>query len=385
MGVVTSSHIKGLEESFQTFNKLSESLETSYHSLEDRVTQLHSEIVQTQQQGNTEKAYDQNNRLKLLSTVIKVLPAGVLVLDSSGRVQECNDAALQLLNGPLRGELWIDVVNRSFAPQHDDGHEVSLRDGKRVSVSTCPLGEVPGQVLLLTDVTHTRTLQERLSQQKRLTALGEMAASLAHQIRTPLSAAILGVSQLKNNKLEVKKRNGIIDKLLANMRQLETLVTDMLLFSRSGYTGEEPFTLSSLIDSLHKSFDLQSHGPQIRCHVSDQLNHVSVVGNQNILHSALLNLINNAFESQAGTGEVEVFVYSHGLNTVDIKIQDHGCGVPEEIKEKIFDPFFTTRPNGTGLGLAVVRAIARAHHGEVWLDKRKRNGSAFIMRLPTID
>lgn len=378
MGAVTSSHIKGLEESFQTFNKLSESLETSYYSLQDCVAQLQGDLL-------SEKMQEQNNRLRLLSNVLKVLPAGVLVLDSSGRVQECNDAALQLLSGPLKGELWIDVVNRSFAPQHDDGHEVSLHDGRRVSVSTCPLGDVPGQVLLLTDVTHTRTLQERLSQQKRLTALGEMAASLAHQIRTPLSATILGISQLKNNKLEGNKRNGIIDKLLANIRQLESLVTDMLLFSRSGYTGEEPFTINSLIDALHKTFDIHSHGPQIRYQVSGQVNHVSIIGNKNILHSALLNLINNAFDSQAGKGEVQVHVYSHGLNTVDIKIQDSGCGVPEEIKEKIFDPFFTTRPNGTGLGLAVVRAIARAHRGEVWLDSKTQNGSAFIMRLPTID
>jgi two-component system sensor histidine kinase FlrB len=94
-------------------------------------------------------------------------------------------ASEALLGEPLRGQLWINVVKRCFAPQHDDGYEVSLRDGRRVSVSTCPLGDHPGQVLLLTDVTETRSLQERLSQQKRLAALGEMAASLAHQIRTP--------------------------------------------------------------------------------------------------------------------------------------------------------------------------------------------------------
>jgi two-component system sensor histidine kinase FlrB len=402
MGVVTSSRIKGLEESFQTFNELSQSLETTYHSLEDRVNELQSHVLQSQREARSH--IETQDRARLLSTVLKVLPAGVLVLDSTGRVQECNQAAEALLGQPLHGELWIDVVKRCFAPQDDDGYEVSLRDGRRVSVSTCPLGDEPGQVLLLTDVTETRSLQDRLSQQKRLAALGEMAASLAHQIRTPLSAAILSVSQIKNNRLPESKRNDVVDKLLVNIRQLENLVNDMLLFSRSGLTGEEPFSMDALLESLESAIQNTVHthaqcGAHT-CQIINDTNDISVVGNPHVLQSALLNLVNNAIEAATkanGTnGQVKVKVYSLGLNTVDIKVQDNGCGVPQDIQEKIFDPFFTTRSNGTGLGLAVVRAIARAHRGEVWLesspdstlvstlDTKNGEGSAFIMRLPTI-
>jgi two-component system sensor histidine kinase FlrB len=414
MGVVTSSRIKGLEESFQTFNELSQSLETTYHSLEDRVNELQSHVLQSQREARSH--IETQDRARLLSTVLKVLPAGVLVLDSTGRVQECNQAAEALLGQPLHGELWIDVVKRCFAPQDDDGYEVSLRDGRRVSVSTCPLGDEPGQVLLLTDVTETRSLQDRLSQQKRLAALGEMAASLAHQIRTPLSAAILSVSQIKNNRLPESKRNDVVDKLLVNIRQLENLVNDMLLFSRSGYTGEEPFSIESLLDSLERAIqnNVQAHAQcdAHTCQIINETHDISVVGNPHVLQSALLNLVNNAIEAATkanGTnGQVKVLVYSLGLNTVDIKVLDNGYGVPQEIQEKIFDPFFTTRSNGTGLGLAVVRAIARAHRGEVWLESsadstvistevseqdstqvstqvsKYGEGSAFIMRLPTI-
>ena len=391
MGVVTSSRLKGLEESFQTLNELSQSLETTYHSLEDRVTELQFQFLQSQQ-GNATSPLESHDRSRLLSSVLKVLPAGVVVLDSTGRVQECNLASEALLGKPLRGELWIDVVKRCFAPQHDDGYEVSLRDGRRVSVSTCPLGDQPGQVLLLTDVTETRSLQERLSQQKRLAAMGEMAASLAHQIRTPLSSAILGVSQVKNNRLDESKRNNIVEKLLANMRQLETLVNDMLLFSRSGYTGEEVFTIDSLLESIQQALPAQASKGAGACRIINNAHDLSVVGNPHILQSAILNLINNAIEACGPTGQVTVHAYSLGLNTVDIKVQDNGCGVPADIQEKIFDPFFTTRTNGTGLGLAVVRAIARAHRGEIWLesnsdstiDSKNGEGSVFIMRLPTI-
>jgi two-component system sensor histidine kinase FlrB len=390
MGVVTSSRLKGLEESFQTLNELSHSLETTYHSLEDRVVELQTQVLQSQQ-DNAHSQLENKDRLRLLSSVLKVLPAGVVVLDTTGRVQECNLASEALLGEPLRGQLWINVVKRCFAPQHDDGYEVSLRDGRRVSVSTCPLGDHPGQVLLLTDVTETRSLQERLSQQKRLAALGEMAASLAHQIRTPLSAAILGVSQVKNNRLPESKRTDIVEKLLANMRQLENLVNDMLLFSRSGFTGEEAFTIDSLLDCVQVALSTHT-GQRTSVRIINNTDDISVVGNPHILQSAILNLINNAVEASGPSGQVTVHAYSLGLNTVDIKVQDDGCGVPDDIQEKIFDPFFTTRTNGTGLGLAVVRAIARAHRGEVWLesnpdstlDSKKGEGSAFIMRLPTI-
>ena len=418
MGVVTSSQLIGLEESIQSFSELTQSLETTYHSLEESVNRLHWQLLQAQHQpalqsclaqvasandnlqldqdqysqlpfdgeqppSNTEKSTVSADRLRLLSNVIKVLPAGVLVLDTTGRVQECNLAAESLLGGPLRGELWRDVVARCFTPQHDDGHEISLFDGRRVNISTCPLGEEPGQVLLLTDVTETRRLQDRLSQQKRLAAVGEMAASLAHQIRTPLSAAILGVSQIKNSKISDSSRHLIVDKLLANMRQLEGLVNDMLLFSRSGYTGEEPFTVDSLMDALQAAVQSHAHPRASQCTILNDARDASVIGNPQILLSALLNLINNALDAINDVGQVQVHAYSLGMNTVDIKVKDDGCGVADELKEKIFEPFFTTRSNGTGLGLAVVRAIARAHRGEVWLETQDE-GSAFIVRLPTL-
>ena len=108
-----------------------------------------------------------------------------------GRVQECNPTAIDLLGEPLEGESWLNVIQRVFAPRFDDGHEVSLKDGRRVSIATRSLAGEPGQLIVLTDMTETRALQERLSRHQRLSALGKVSASLAHQIRTPLSAAML--------------------------------------------------------------------------------------------------------------------------------------------------------------------------------------------------
>ncbi|MFX5472275.1 PAS domain-containing sensor histidine kinase, partial [Acinetobacter baumannii] len=91
----------------------------------------------------------------------------------------------------LVGMLWREVIARCFAPREDDGHEISLRDGRRLSIATRSLNGEPGQLILLNDLTDPRRPQEQLARHERLSALGRMVASLAHQIRTPLSAALL--------------------------------------------------------------------------------------------------------------------------------------------------------------------------------------------------
>ena len=124
-----------------------------------------------------------------LQSLLDLLPGGVIVIDGQGVVREANPVARNLLGQPLVGMLWRQVIARNFAPREDDGHEISLKDGRRLSIATRSLHAEPGQLVLLTDLTETRRLQDQLSRHERLSALGRMVASLAHQIRTPLSAA----------------------------------------------------------------------------------------------------------------------------------------------------------------------------------------------------
>ena len=136
MAVQVSGQLEGLEDSFQTFNQLSQSLETTYQFLEDRVAQLQFQLIELQQQRLTEQK--QQSQSGSLVNVLKAMPAGVVVLDPAGRITECNPAAIELLGGPLREENWRDVVARAFAPRADDGEDISLQDGRKVSISTCP-------------------------------------------------------------------------------------------------------------------------------------------------------------------------------------------------------------------------------------------------------
>lgn len=375
-----SQRIQDLEQSFEAFNRVSERLTASYQQLGNQVSQLHGQLAQ-QPSPSEDKRFADASRLRAILTA---LPAGVVVLDTKGRIQECNPAARELLGEPLLGEVWTQVVQRAFAPRNDDGHEISLRDGRRVSISTCPLGDQPGQVLLLTDVTETRQLQDQLNQHKRLIAMGEMAASLAHQIRTPLASGLLLSSQLKNPALEPEARLGITDKVIIQLRQLETLINDMLMFSRAGYGGDELISVEQLLADLAGSVQGICQQRDIELKTEFQLETAHIQGNPSSLLSAMLNLANNAVQAMGHSGTLQLLVRKGICDTVEIAVIDNGPGVPEDIRGKLFTPFFTTRSNGTGLGLAVVQAVARAHGGNVRVASCTGTGSEFVVQLPLL-
>jgi len=385
-----SQSIQDLEESFRIFNRVSAHLDASYHQLEDSVTLLHSELSSTQSLTTQEVAAnttsDVSPRAARLDAILTALPAGVVVLDAAGHVSEFNPSAKQLLGEPLQGESWASVIARVFAPRSDDGHEISLRDGRRVSISTCPLGDgQPGQVLLITDVTETRELQDHLGQHQRLIAMGEMAAGLAHQIRTPLASSLLFASQLKNTHLDKDNQVRIADKVMGQLRQLEALITDMLMFSRSEYSGDESITVEALLSELANSVGALCEQRDINLVVSSDTPTHRIKGNPRILGSALLNLANNAIQAIGKKGTLHLHAHDGIGDTVEICVIDDGPGIPENIQKDLFKPFFTTRSDGTGLGLAVVQAVASAHGGSVCLDSIEGQGSRFIFQLPIAD
>lgn len=385
MGVPLSIQLQSLEETFQTFDQLTDSLEANYTHLEDRIAQLQLQLTEVRQKQRQEIAA-RDSIAKKLSSVLQALPAGVVVLSPDGRVQDCNPAAVELLGGPLRDEVWREVVERAFLPRSDDGHEISLKDGRLVNISTCPLGNDPGQILLIADVTETRRLQKYISQHQRLISMGEMVASLAHQIRTPLSTALLSASQLKNPNLDPERKKKQTEKLISNLRHLESLVTDMLVFTREGHCSSDTIALSDLVQKLVTDAQVLAQVNNVQLTLEDRCPDTLVQGNQSILLSALQNLLDNAIHAVNNDGgKVDVCIKSSLMGSIDIVVTDNGNGIAPEIQNKIFDPFFTTKTQGTGLGLAVVQAVARAHQGDVWLDTEYLYGCRFILRLPTLN
>lgn len=318
-----------------------------------------------------------------LKTLLKALPAGVVVLDGDGSVQECNPAAIELLDEPLKGLAWREVIQRAFDHNRISGQDSVTQQGRIVSISTCPLGEgVPGQIILLQDVTEKRQLQAKYDQQSRLASMGQMAAQLAHQIRTPISAALLYASHLKSPTLDEEKRLRFAERILTRIQSLEQLIDDMLLFSRNGMENRESIAVPALLEELRQTLPQPDESKGINVSFnSPQKEALYISGNRHLLVSGLNNLLNNALYATQ-KGDVSIAIMQPVRGSVDFVIRDSGPGIPEQHTHKIFQPFFTTKEQGTGLGLAVVKAIANAHDGELWLESTGAKGSVFRMRLP---
>ncbi|GAA4874440.1 sensor histidine kinase [Ferrimonas pelagia] len=314
-----------------------------------------------------------------LHHLMQILPAGVLVLDDAGTVVEANPQAVALLGEPLLAQPWRQVIQRAFAPRADDGHEISLKNGRRVKLATRALDPEPGQLVMLTDLTETRQLQRNLSHLERLSALGKMAASLAHQVRTPLSAALLYAANLGNAELDAAGRTRFQGKLMDRLAELEQRINDLLLFARGGNQQQlVPVALSQLCTRLEQSCEAMLSQRQAQLLLPTAVTG-QICANIDTLTSAMQNLVANALE--AGATAVQLQVEFQGGFAL-LQLLDNGSGMSQEAQAKALSPFYTTKTNGTGLGLAVVQSVCRAHGGRLELNSVPEQGSCFTLVIP---
>ncbi|GAB4303232.1 MAG: sensor histidine kinase FleS [Thiohalomonadaceae bacterium] len=352
----------------------------TYRLLEQRVAALTAELQALRSERLAQLA-EKEALARRLQTVLNALPGAVVVLDGNGRIGSHNQAAQQLFGEPLTGIAWREVIARCFVSQTSPAADLVLHDGRIVTLATCPLGAEPGQILLFQDVTESRRLQVHLQRQQRLLDMGRMAASLAHQIRTPLAAALLYASQLKHPVLADDKRRRFAERIVASLQQLESLIANMLHFARGGVSGEEVLAAEELLQALRAAMEVQTAGRAVswRCEAVGS----QVRGNRALLLSAWQNLVNNALQAAGESGHIEIFCRAAAGASVEFGVHDDGPGVAPEMQAHLFEPFSTTRPRGTGLGLAIVRTVAQAHHGEAWC-RSVPGDTTFAMRLPAM-
>jgi two-component system sensor histidine kinase FlrB len=378
-----------LTDAFRIFNELSQNLSVSYQGLEEQVAKLHGELAF----AHSERLKTLEEKEKLASRLEKILaalPAGVIVLDADGKILDCNAVATDFLGEPLIGMDWPDVVVRSLIPVAGNPHERQLRNGKRVNMTVSrdiarndPADS--GQIVLLSDVSEMRNLQDMLNQQKQLSAMGEMVASMAHQVRTPLATAILYASQMSSPALDDEKRQRFSQKILERLQYLERQVNDMLIFAKDGRLAMETFSLAELLNHLRESVKEYTGNGGIDLQIINEVQNDAMLGNENALRGALLNLLNNAVDAVGQAGCVSIKLDQLDGSKLRIVIKDDGPGIDKELRQRIFEPFFTTKTYGTGLGLAVVDSVVKAHGGDVQVESVLGQGTAFSLILPCIN
>ncbi|HEV7613221.1 MAG TPA: ATP-binding protein [Steroidobacteraceae bacterium] len=359
-----------LQAAFHAFGSVSTQLSGAFDSLRAQVSELRAEL------GH---AHAGNDHLAArLADLITGLPGGVLVLDSAGAIQECNPVALDLLGEPLLTHSFASVLERAAVGAGGAGEHTELRSGRFVNISRREL-QSGGEVVLLADVTESHLMQVFMTRQQRLLTLGELAAGLAHQIRTPLAAALLYASQMTLPGRGPEDLARCADRTVSSLKQLDRLVNDMLAFAHGG-AAREAVSVSALLEQVAQWLR-PAFRRGIRLTIRTEAPDLYVRANAPSLVSAVLNLATNALQAATEDMNLELLARRAAGGRAQIVVSDNGPGVPAHIRERIFEPFFTTRARGNGIGLAIVKSVVEAHQGSISLADVP-GGATFIIDLP---
>lgn len=417
--------ISKFADSYASFNRIINSLQRQYIALEEEFGEQNRQLIET----NRKLAEMTNRNLKaneFLNGILTSISAGVIAVDRQGIITHFNPAASMLLgipSGQVLGLLYRDVIppgnpvdaNALRAAESGRGVDsteksVDLPDGSKllVSVSTAIIsddsGEVVGAVEVFHDLSRTKKMEQELVRLTTLAALGEMAATIAHEVRNPLSGIGGFAALLKRDLPEDDPRQRLVDKITRGVESLNKTVTTLLNYTRFDEVNREDLSYGEF---LHRTAEQYRHdhadivdGSKIEIVDADQPSRLfSARIDPLLLRQLFYNLYTNAIEASGKAVTIRVSyaklarqsaVQKYGDRVllgvdetiVETVISDNGPGIAAEHLERVFSPFFTTKQDGNGLGLAVSWKAAKAHGGDVMAANNPSGGAQFTLILP---
>ena len=241
------------------------------------------------------------------------------------------------------------------------------RTGKRI-----------GTVKVFQDLREIEALREQVRHKDRLAAIGEMAATVAHEIRNPLGG-IRGFAALLARDIPADDpRARLVDKVLAGTKDLDRVVSELLEYTRPLHLRTRATRCSDLVDAALGYVDLTGREITVECDVDPSM---AAQVDPDKMRQVLLNILLNAVQSISGSGTINI-ACTRLERLVQVSVRDTGCGMTPEQLKSVFSPFFTTKEKGTGLGLAVAEKIVEAHGGSIEAVSEPGMGSVFHISMP---
>jgi signal transduction histidine kinase len=234
-----------------------------------------------------------------------------------------------------------------------------------------------GIILSFSDLTEVKRLQEQMELRERLTALGEMSAGIAHELRNPM-AVISGYLNLLSKKSDPAAQETI--RSIANeITGMNRIIGDLLTFARPASLNRVTVNIREMIETcLAGVLQARGVGPNITADVNVADFEIAV--DEVLMRQAFTNLIQNAVEAMPDGGTLTIDAQVN--HECRIVIRDSGLGMPAEGLKKIFLPFYTTKDKGVGLGLALVHKIVLSHGGRIDVESTEGKGTTFTVALP---
>jgi len=270
--------------------------------------------------------------------------------------------------------------------------------GIAVSILRGEGGEAGGYVVIFQDVTGVVQMEQELRRRERMAGVGELAASIAHEIRNPLAAISGSVELLRSGDGEDGAK--LMDIVLREIGRLDALIRDFLQYARPAAPKLSPVALPPLLDEVAQMLE-NSLPPGARLERQAEPSAVALA-DPTQLRQVIWNLARNALEALEGEGVVRLSASrvpgapqdaaadgrkrgAEGTRSVEIIVADTGRGIALADLERIFDPFYTTKPDGTGLGLPTVHRIVESHGGTLQVESQPGAGACFRVRLPAAE
>lgn len=228
-----------------------------------------------------------------------------------------------------------------------------------------------------------KEMEQAVRRAEKLSAVGQLAAGIAHEIRNPLASMSGSIQMLRDELVLDQENKRLMDIILSEMERLNGLITEFLNYAKPYKPQKEEVDLSSVMEETIDIFEKglsQEQRVMIKKEITPE---VKVYGEQEKLREVFWNLFNNAAQSMPEGGELMVFL-KNTANTAVAAITDSGEGIEKDDLGRVFEPFFTTKTSGTGLGLATVYRVVEAHDGEIGVKSEKGEGTTFTVRLPLI-
>ena len=332
------------------------------------------------------------------SEVVTCLPLGLVTTDPVGRIVLANAQAVRLLGRDdqnlsgldlraLGGLDWDGIVHElataGSVPERettlDYGPDRLTPIGLGASRIVNSEGQFLGHLFLLRDLAELRRLQEQVRRDERLTALGNLAAGVAHEIRNPLSS-IKGFATYLAGKVHGADRDAA-RAMVQETDRLNRVVTELLEFARPTQMRRTDVDVNQAVERVLRLVraDAEAKGVSVVFTPDSGLPMARLDSER--LSQALLNLFLNAVQAMERGGVLRVEAGMNGARLV-LRVADTGCGIAPDLLPDIFNPYVTTKPSGTGLGLAIVHRIVEAHDGEIAVQSHVGQGTVFTLSLP---
>lgn len=359
---------------------------------------------------------------ELFRLATEASPSGTVLVDQEGRIVLVNAHAENLF-GYTRDELigkTVEIlVPKRFTASHTgeradffaapkvrpmgSGRELFARrkDGSEfpVEIGLNPIQTPQGRVLLanVVDISarlageeETRRSREQVELLSRVSLLGEMTASLAHELNQPLAAivnnATAAMQYLEQGRLNPERLQEILTDVVADGRRAHDVMHNVRSAIKKGSAIRGPLNLNDVVKAVTHMVQPDAAAQFCKMKVSLAPDLPAIEGDPTQIQQVMINLLHNAFDamhdSPPDRRTVEIATVYNGDGAVGVEVRDHGSGISEATRERLFEQFFTTKNEGLGMGLAIARSIVEAHGGTIWAENAQGGGARFCFRLP---